>query len=178
MTETALERFRGPGVVDWIAGLGCSVLIAGEVQMKGAREMLQSAAAYYFDSPWVPQIHALALTVDAAMIALVMLWLVSPFKRASQIAMTVVAAIGLLLCWAEIVYAVRIQAGAVFVLQQLPFQPVNNFGVGGAQVFASYLIFKFPSGRLAGWRSALVKVGLCVAFWMFQFMVWQMVAPR
>lgn len=178
MIEAALDRYRGPGAVDWIAGLACSGLVASEIQLGKTREMVQSATAYYFDSPWIPQLHTLALTVDVSMLALVMLWLVSPLKRACQVAMSTVALIGLVLAWGEVLYAVRLQEGAVFVLQNLPFQPVNNFGVAGAQVFASYLIFKLPSGRLTGWRSVLVKLGLCFAFWMFQFMVWQMVVSR
>jgi hypothetical protein len=155
-----------------------SELIAGEFKTQGERDRLQSAVSYYFDSPWVPQIHTLALVVDGLLIGLALLWLVTPLKRLGQVGMPIVAAAGLVLCWAEVLYAQRLQEGAVYVLLQMPFRPVNNVGVIGAQVFGTYLILRSPSGRLVGWRAWLVKAGLALGFWFFQAAVWQMVALR
>jgi hypothetical protein len=172
------EKYRGPGGPDWMVAVACSMLIAAEVQTQSARQLVQSGAAYYFDSPWVPQIHTLALVVDGLVIALVMLWMVFQLKRFAQVAIVGVAALGLALCWFEVLYALRLQEGTVYVLGNLPFQPVNNVGVAGAQVFGSYLILKTPSGKVQGWRAWAVKLALAVAFWFFQSMVWQMVVPK
>ena len=175
--EGWLANYNGPGGPDWLLGLACSALIAAEIQTQGARDRVQSAAAYYFDSPWVPQIHTLAIGIDAIVLLTAVVWLVSPWKRIAQSAMYFIAVFGFALCWGEVFYALQLQKNAVYELQQLPFIPVNNVGVAGAQVFGSYLILKSPSGKLGGWQSWVVKVGLCVAFWFFQFMLWQMIVP-
>ncbi len=172
------EKYRGPGGPDWMVAIACSMLIAAEVQTSASRQQIQSGVSYYFDSPWVPQIHTLALVIDGLIIGLAVVWMVPRLARFAEGAMVAVAALGLLLCWFEVVYALRLQAGTVYVLPSLPFQPVNNVGVLGAQVFGSYLILKSPSGHMQGWRAWAVKLALAVAFWFFQFMVWQMVAPR
>lgn len=172
------EKYRGPGLADWLVALACSALIAAEIQTQGASQRAQSAASYYFESAWVPQIHVAALVVDGLMLLLAMVWLLTPTRKFARSAMTVVALAGLALCWGEILYALRVQEGAVYRLDGLPFQPANNAGVIGAQVFGTYLLLRAPAGRLEGWRAWAVKLALAAAFWVFQFMVWQMVVPR
>ena len=170
--------YRGPGAADWIVAFASTILIALEIQTQEALGLLQSGTSYYFDSPWVPQIHRLAIGLDGLVFFFAALWLASPWKRLAERAMTVVAVLGLLLCWVEIVYATKLATGAVFILPQLPFRPVNNVGMVGAQVFGTYLLFKAPVVRLAGWRALLVKLVLAVAFWFFQSILWQIVGPK
>jgi hypothetical protein len=172
------EKYRGPGAADWLVTLACSALIATEIQTQGASQRAQSGASYYFESPWVPQLHVGALVIDGLMIALAMVWLLTPTRKFARVAMVCVAFVGLSLCWGEIMYALHVQEGAVYRLDGLPFQPVNNGGVIGAQVFGTYLLLRAPAGRLEGWRAWAVKSALAVAFWVFQFMVWQMVVTR
>jgi hypothetical protein len=171
------EKYRGPGGPDWLVAVACSTLVAAELQTQNARRQVQSGASYYFDSPWVPQIHTLALVIDVAIVAFAGVWMVFQLKRFSQTAMLFVAALGLALCWLELVYALQLQSGTVFVLNGLPYQPVNNVGLIGAQVFGTYLVFKTPSGKVHGWRAWTVKLVLAVALWFFQSVVWQMVVP-
>ncbi len=172
------EKYSGPGGPDWLVAVACSMLIAAEIQTQTARQRIQSGASYYFDSPWVPQMHTLAIVIDGLMVALAMLWMVFQLKRFAQVGMVIVAVLGFALCWIEIVYALNLQAGTVYKLPGLPFQPVNNVGVIGAQVFGGYLILKTPSGKVQGWRAWVVKLALVTAFWFFQSMVWQMVVPK
>jgi hypothetical protein len=167
---------RAPGAAEWLAALACSALIAAETQTQGERQRLQSATSYYFDAPYVPLLHTVSLVVDVLMVALPLAWLATSYKSLAQKALYYVAAFGLLLAWGEVLYALRLQEGAVYQLGQLPFRPINNLGVIGAQVFATYLILNSPAGRLTGWRAFLVKCALALGFWYFQAIVWQMAA--
>jgi hypothetical protein len=133
---------------------------------------------YYFDSAWISQIHWAALVIDGLMFLLVATWLVRPFRGVPRTLLAVVAVVGIALCWGELFYALRLQQGAVYVLQDLPFRPVNNGGVIGAQAFGTYLILRSPSERLKGWRFWLVSVALSVALWFFQVVLWQIVVPK
>ena len=178
MAEERAELRRGPGAADWLVAMCSTLLIAMEIQTQGARQLLQSAAVYYFDEPWIVQIHAAAIALDCAIVALCAAWFVTRFKKVTEAGMVALACVGLALCWAELVYALRLQEGAVYVLRDLPVRPVNNVGVVGAQVFGSYLLLKSPIVRLSGWREWLVKGGLAAAFWFFQAIVWQAIVPR
>ena len=122
--------------------------------------------------------HSAALLIDVSLLALELVWITTRFKRFAGRTMVAVAAVGFLLCWWEIVFALRAEAGAVYVLTDLPFRPVNNLGMFGAQVFGSYLILKTPSGGLKPMAGVAVKVGLAVCLWVFQSVVWQVAVPR
>lgn len=174
MTHVQVQRW--PGVAEWLVAFAASGMIAAEVQTKADLYRLQSSTAYYFDSPWVPALHWAGLAVNACVIALVMVWMVSPIKGTVRTLLGAMAAAGAVLCWVELVYALKLQQGAVYALLDLPLRPINNLGVIGAQVFGTYLILRSPTERLRGWRWWLVSAGLSLGLWLFQNVLWGMVS--
>ena len=172
------EVRRFPGLAEWLVAFASTALIAVEVQGRGDLMRLQSSSAYYFDSPWVKQIHLGALVIDGLMIGLVAIWFLSRLRGWPLRLLPIVAGLGFLLCWGELLYALRLQEGAIYVLMDLPFRPVNNGGVIGAQVFGTYLILRIPNEKLKGWRVWLVGAGLSLALWFFQVVLWQIVVPK
>ena len=175
-----IDRFDygGPGWHDWLVSVSATFLIAAEIRTQAARDVMQSSASYYFRNEGVQFMHNLALLIDGSLLVLAVVWVVSRYKTFAQRTMVAVAAAGFVLCWWEILSALRSQAGAVYVLTDLPFRPVNNLGIFGAQVFGSYLILKTPSGRMKPVPAVAVKVGLAVCLWVFQSVVWQVAVPR
>ena len=172
------SEYCGPGWQDWLASVGATLLIAAEIRTQAARDTLQSSASYYFQTEGVQLMHSAALLIDGSLLALAVVWVATRYKTFAERTMVAAAAAGFVLCWWEIVFAFRAQAGAVYVLTDLPFRPVNNLGIVGAQVFGSYLILKTPSGRLKPAAAVAVKVGLAVCLWVFQSVVWQVAVPR
>lgn len=170
--------YHGPGWQDWLVSAGGTFLIAAEFRTQGARDTLQSAASYYFEQGGVQLMHSAALAIDGSLLVLAVVWITTRHKAAAQRAMVVIAAAGFALCWWEIIFALQSQADAVYVLTDLPFRPVNNLGVIGAQIFGSYLILKTPSGRLKPVPAVAVKVGLAVCLWLFQSVVWRFGVPQ
>ena len=170
--------YDGPGWQDWLASVSASLLIAAEIRTQGARDALQSSASYYFQTDGVQLMHSAALVIDGSLLALAVVWVATRYKTFAERTMVAAAVAGFVLCWWEIVFAYRAQAGAVYVLIDLPFRPVNNLGMIGAQIFGSYLILKTPSGRMKPVPAVVVKVGLAVCLWVFQSVVWQIAVPR
>ncbi|HXH60727.1 MAG TPA: hypothetical protein VNI20_05155 [Fimbriimonadaceae bacterium] len=172
------HAYDGPGLADWLVASACTLLFAANIQTNRMRQMVQSALSYYFDTPWVPQMHLVGNVIDGAIFAFAAVWLMTRFTKFAEVAMIVLAAVGMVLCWVELVYAVHVSTHSIYVLSDLPFQPINNVGVVGAQVFGSYLILKSASGSLKGWRAWLVKGALAVGLWLFQSVVWHVWIAR
>lgn len=167
---------RFPGVPEWLFGLACTFLVAAETQSQGERQRPQSAASYYFDAPIVGQLHWAGMVLCGLVVLAVLVWLATPLKKQARFALVCLAIAGFLLAWGEVFYALQAQEGSIYILSDLPFRPVNNLGVIGAQVFGTYLILKSPAGRLVGWKAWAVRVGLAIGLWYFQFFVWMMAA--
>lgn len=170
--------YHGPGWQDWLLSACATFLIGAEFRTQAARDTLQSSASYYFENEGVQLIHGVALAIDGSLLALAVVWIATRYKMFAERTMIMVAAAGFVLCWWEILFALWAQVGAVYVLTDLPFQPVNNLGMIGAQIFGSYLILKTPSGRMKPLPAVVVKVGLVVCLWVFQSVVWQTAVPR
>lgn len=60
-----------------------------------------------------------------------------------------------------------------FLLEGLPFQPLNNLGVIGATVFASYLVFKMPPGRLRPLVATAIKASFVVGTYILQLVAYE-----
>lgn len=170
-------KYDGPGWQDWLLSFASSVLIAAEIKTQAGRETLQSTASYYFAEPNVPLFHQAALIIDIAILAFVALWIVSPWKKASQTVLITLAGAGIGVCWSEAINAAQLQTDSVYVLSGLPFFPLNNIGIVGAQLFGTYLLFKIPTRGLKKIAEILIKVALAFCFWFAQTFAWQLVIP-
>lgn len=170
MAEQA--SFEGPGWQEWALSFVCTLLV-GYGAFVG-REMAdpQAAERYYSQLPGVQAFQIGGLAVSLGVLVSTLAWIV--LRRSAWLmgVVRVLAVAGILLAWGEIVRASNSQPDPVFVLNQLPFRPVNNMGVVGAQAFASYLILRGPSGSGSPWAWLLAKAGLSVCVWMFQLVVW------
>ena len=158
------HAYDGPGLADWLVASACTLLFAANIQTNRMRQMVQSALSYYFDTPWVPQMHLVGNVIDGAIFAFAAVWLMTRFTKFAEVAMIVLAAVGMVLCWVELVYAVHVSTHSIYVLSVLPF--------------GSYLILKSASGSLKGWRAWLVKGALAVGLWLFQSVVWHVWIAR
>lgn len=156
-----------------MVSFACTTLIATDVQFGRNSNLPQSAESYYFAYQQVQIFHALDVFFNIVFLLLTLSWIVLPvtakFVKPSLI---VAALIGFILCWAEIVWAASLHTAPVFHLKDLPFRPVGNNGVIGAQVFATYLLLRAPSGKMSPWQASFLKLGLAVCFWFFQLLVW------
>ena len=113
------------------------------------------------------------IATNIAFLVLTLFWIVFPVTgKGVKVALLFAAFIGLALCWAEIIWAANLRTGPIFSLRDLPFRPVGNSGLIGAQVFASYMLLKLPSGKIPAWSAVLLKLGLALCFWFLQFLVW------
>ncbi len=174
MSQREVQRW--PGFAEWLLALAAMALIAAEVQTRQDIVRVQSSTAYYFDTPWVPQLHLAATVLDVLVFLLVGLWIVTPWRGRVRAVLGAVCVVAIVLGWGELVYAVRAQDGAVYRLLDLPFRPINNLGVIGAQVFGTYLILRSPTRRLKGWRWFLVAAMLSIGLWVFQNVLWRIVS--
>lgn len=112
------------------------------------------------------------LAVCAAIVLLVFGWVISQRKESPALpALAACCVLGIVLVWIELVRAPR-DTGA-YILTQLPFRPIGAFGLAGAQVFACYLLFKLPDGRLPHWAAFLLKAGYCLCAWFLQSAIWE-----
>ncbi len=60
--------------------------------------------------------------------------------------------------WAELALALKWSVDSQYLVSGLPFAPVANFGLLGAQVALCYLVTLIPDDRLGKWRGVLVKL--------------------
>ncbi len=108
------------------------------------------------------------------MFLLPVLWIVTPLKAFCRHALVVVALVGFALCWFEAMRASQL-VFEVYTLPSLPFNPVNNFGLLGSQVFGTYLIFSLKASGMGKVAGFLVRAALAVCLWFVQMAVWSMV---
>ena len=163
----------GPTWVEIVASLACSMLIATDVLFGRNSNLPQSAESYYFAYPQVQTFHTLDIAANISFLVLTLFWIVFPVTgKGVKVALLFAAFIGLALCWAEIIWAANLRTGPIFSLRDLPFRPVGNSGIIGAQVFASYMLLKLPSGKIPVWSAVVLKLGLALCFWFLQFLVW------
>lgn len=169
--------YKGPGAREWIFSFACSVLLATDAFIGRSAVLPHSSEGYYTKLGPAAAFHTIAVVVDAAVLLGALLWIVFPvLARPVKIGLFVLSLIGLSLFWFEIVFAVRHGSGPVFVLRELPFRPLANFGLLGAQVFATYLTFLIPSGRLPALQAVLVKAALAGCVFAYQSLVWDGIA--
>lgn len=171
-------KYAGPGVPEWTVGLATSALLSANVQVRLNSVGVQNSTRYYFRQPWVVPLQNLGVALDVVVLASVAGWLVWPNKRVMfEWALVVAASLIPPVAWAEIALALGTRSNPVYVLDALPFRPVNNVGVVGASVFLLYLLVKQPFSKKP-WLDASLK-GLAGAGVVFAQMWWfQLVAGR
>ncbi|MBS1709342.1 MAG: hypothetical protein JSS65_11575 [Armatimonadetes bacterium] len=162
---------QGPGGKDWLFGLAVTVLFATDLAYLKNLEGVQTAVRYYSQTPGVAAVHAIGFTVDLLVLATMAWWFVRPFRRyGPETILASLAAAGILACWAELLIALKALHGAVYRLDDLPFRPINNWGLIGVAVFGLYLVAKTDMRRLFGrgafWAKVAVMVCLTGAQWM------------
>lgn len=135
-------------------------------------DLPQSAEHYYYQFQTAKLFHVGAMAVDILILVAVLATIVLPaITKSGKLVIIALAIIGFLMCWGELIWAANL-SGQLFTLRELPFRPIANSGLFGAQLFITYLFLRIPSGRLGGLHAFLVKAGLAVCFWIFQQIIW------
>jgi len=137
----------------------------------------QTADRYYFEQSWVTPVHATALVIDVLLIVATAVGIFLSRRRIKvEPLLAAFAYLGILLAWSEIFLALRTQPNELYRLTQLPFRPINNSGLLGAQVFASYLVFKLPPGRLGAWSNFWIRFAIAVGILAFQLLLFEVIS--
>jgi hypothetical protein len=170
------QGYRGPGWQEWALSFACALLVGHDAFIARALREPQSAESYYRLLPWVPAMQSAGLAIDLGVMTVTLAWIFFGRNGARfRQAVRALAVLGVLTVWAEVWRAAHVES-RVFTLTGLPFKPVNNAGIIGAQVFAVYLLAVAPSGRGPWWRTLLAKAGLAFCFWLFQWLLWSALA--
>ncbi|MBX3111312.1 MAG: hypothetical protein KF857_04820 [Fimbriimonadaceae bacterium] len=154
---------QGPGGKDWLFALTVTVLLGTDLAYLKNLEGFQTAVRYYSQVGGVAQTHALGFAVDVAVILTMVVWFLRPYRRFwPETVLGALAIVGLLNCWAEVVVALSARHGAVYRLDDIPFRPMNNWGLFGAFVFTFYIVAKADLKRFFGRRVVWAKLALLV----------------
>ncbi len=170
----AEPRREGPGAKDWLFGIAVTGLLATCLAFLRDQEGIQTANRYYSQKPGVAEVQFVGFAVDLLIILTIAWWLARPIKRFwPETLLALWSAIGFVACWIELFLALFTLPGAVYRLDDLPFRPVNNWGLLGATVFMTYLVGKSDFSKAFGKKSFWLKTALLVflfsaqwaAFW-------------
>jgi len=175
--ETTKGSYSGPGWPEWLLCVAATTLIAlGILTFRSAADP-QTADRYYFEQGWVTPLHATAIVLDVAILVATAIGIFLSRRRVkTESLLAALAYIGILLAWSEILIAVRSQPTELYRLTQLPYRPMNNSGLLGAQVFASYLVFKLPPGRLGGWSNFWIRFAIALGVLVAQLLIFDTLA--
>lgn len=166
---------RFPGASEWLLAFATMALAATEFQLRTTQGRVHSSLTYYFQEPGIAPIHFAATVLDVLIFAVPVVWILSSRGTACKAVMMVLCSVGVALCWIEAVRASGLQGG-VYSLQSLPYAPLNNFGLIGAQVFGTYLVFKLPWPDRRWLPGILVRSTISLCLWLSQVAVWSVVA--
>jgi hypothetical protein len=170
-------RYRGPGALEWIFSFLATILIGSQLMVFRRAGEPQTSYGYYFQESGVETIHWAAVVVNGLFIATTLYAIVRGRKQGAVTVLWVTAAlVGIALAWYELARIVNAPANPLYVFDALPFRPVNNFGLLGAQIYGSYLLLKLPDGDLPKWLSFIVKIGFAACFFALQAVAWDWMA--
>lgn len=163
----------GLGWREVVLSLASSFLLATGALIGRTSDLPQTAEAYYSLAPAVRWFRTGAAGLDIAVLVTTLAGILMPrFSRSAVNILLTLALIGLLACWSELLWARQYAHSHVFLLRELPFRPLANYGLGGAIVFSTYVALKIPSGRLPAWQTFLVQASIAVSCAAFQSLVW------
>lgn len=171
--------YVGPGWREWLFSFAVTALTGNSIMASVNMTELLSAERFYAREPGIGFLHTAAYAVNILILALIALWVFLSRRQVSfGWVIMALAAAGAGLCWIEVGLALKTQPNPIYVLRELPFRPINNLGLGGAQVFLTYLVFKIPEGGLRMWPALVIKAALALCVWLLQLAVWEMVLRR
>lgn len=175
----AKGEYHGPGWSEWILGFGCTILAATQLRSIYSSPEQQTALSYYFQEPGIRAFHVAGATIDFAIVIVVAAWIFAA-KKAEIWGFLLMALCmgGLVVGWAELVHALTPNPNRVYVLQGLPFSPVNNAGLLGAAVFMGYFATKVPMGSMGMFVKLALKVALWVGLFGVQWILFEQMAGR
>lgn len=161
---------QGPGGKDWFFALAVTVLFGTDLAYLKNLEGFQTAVRYYSQVNGVPQTHAVGFAVDVAVIVTMAVWFMRPYRRFwPETVLGLLATVGLFNCWAEIMVALNARHGAMYRLDDLPFRPINNWGLLGAYVFMLYIVgradLRGVFGRWVVWAKLAIVLFLAGFQW-------------
>lgn len=164
---------------EWLFSFACCGMIASNARNQRLEGEPFSVMTYYGQTPGVKALQGIGWVVAVAFILVAALWIMRPkWGYQCQHALTLISGMGFVVAWLELVTALRSLDGAPFRLDGLPYDPVTNLGLGGAQVFATYMMLRLPDGRLGPKAGLGVKLGLAVCSWIIQLMLWTLISSR
>ena len=173
-----MER-RAPTWREWALSLCATAGIAAGFRVNELASEPYSALRVYLSHADVFFVRRFQFGLNASVIVLTAIWLFSAkCARFSRMTLPLVAILIAGAAWAELALALKWSVDSQYLVSGLPFAPVANFGLLGAQVALCYLVTLIPDDRLGTWRGVLVKVGLAAALYLVQLLVWTTLAGR
>jgi hypothetical protein len=160
--QAAKGQYRGPGWAEWILGFAAAIMAATQFRSLFDEPLRQTALSYYFQESGVRVFHAVSVVLDLSIALVVMIWIFVPRRVALWSAIVAgLCLVGPVLVWIELARILNPGAERVFVLDGLPFRPVNNMGLLGSTIFLGYLGFRLPLGSVGG----VARVALGCVLW-------------
>ena len=175
----AKGEYCGPGWSEWILGFWCTLLAGTQIRAFQNVPPQQSALSYYFQEPGVRTFHLCAIFIDFAIVLTVGVWIFA--SRKAEVWSFLRAALcisGLVIGWAELFNAVKPLDSRVYVLEGLPFSPLNNAGLLGSAVFIGYFAMKVPTGVLSKFAAVLMKLLLWIGLFGVQLILFEQLTER
>lgn len=145
--KEARGTYQGPGLLDWLLGFACTILIGLEFKNFIAASSPQTSIGYYWQEPFVRQIHAGAIVLNFLALAVMGIWIFRPtMRKIMSILLLSVALLSFLLIWTELVlfFAPRQR---FYLMSGVPFWPIVNLGLYGSTLYFGYMLFKLPKPK-------------------------------
>lgn len=166
----AKRAYIGPGWPEWLLGLACTVLISTQVRDLGRAKLPQTLESYYFANSNAERIHTFAVGVDVLILLLIAAWIIrGSLKKWLEPAVLTLAILGFGLVWYELVGAMTLNLPQA-EFTELPYRPINQFGLVGSGVFFAYLISKIQMPKLKPVATILIKLAFVFCSYLVQLM--------
>lgn len=161
--------YQGVGLREWILGLAAIGLTGNQIISLNATNRSISGLDYYFREPLVPLLQWGGLAIAVLVGLGVLLAIVFPGLRSTVLRLLPVLAItGAGLVWVELTRALLPNPNRIYELADLPFRPINNFGLLGSTLFIGYLFFCLPDGKVPPIPLFFIRAALVAAFYLVQ----------
>lgn len=171
-------KYKGPRLAEWLLALGSTLMLAGNFQVQLRSEGVQTATRYYFANAGVGSLHALGNAMAVLILVSVLAWLIWPqHKLIAQYGIALACVVDIPAIWLEIVMALKTQPGNVFLLLDLPYRPIHNFGLAGATGMLLYLISQLQIGKTPK-SDALWKLAAGIGLAFLQTTIYQLLVQR
>lgn len=160
------------GAREVLFSLAGTVLLATDVFVGRKSDMPQTAEAYFSAEPRAHVSQTAAVSIDISFVLTCLLWILFPkFAKTARVVLLALAVAGIVVGWSTIVWAAGLQS-PVYVLRELPFRPLANYGMVGTVVFGAYLAYCLPTGRMSRWSAFVIRTLLAACQALFQWVVW------